>query len=225
MPPAIPGRFRSASCDHRPNRGPARRPVRRGGARRCSRSRIPAAIVFLARPVAMATVETPPQPNAMASVAAHCLAFARPSLEPARGISPEPVPSWSRLACDQSAKLTLAWQQEFAQVIFSRFLSKRSHLFRVGDVILGMNIVIFLSAMFFLGVEPALYSILTYFAGSKTLPDFLSTALKNIPRSPSSPSAGRDPTSDHGRVGERGSGVQGPRGHDRRGSRKFSSAS
>ena len=51
-------------------------------------------------------------------------------------------------------------------------ISKRSHLFRVGDVILGLNVVIFLAAAAFLGVEPALYSILTYMAASKTL-DFL----------------------------------------------------
>jgi uncharacterized membrane-anchored protein YitT (DUF2179 family) len=51
-------------------------------------------------------------------------------------------------------------------------ISKRSHLFRVGDVILGLNIVIFLAAAFALGVEPALYSILTYVSASKTL-DFL----------------------------------------------------
>jgi len=51
-------------------------------------------------------------------------------------------------------------------------ISKRSHLFRVGDVILGLNVVIFLMAAFFLGVESALYSILTYVAASKTL-DFL----------------------------------------------------
>ncbi len=51
-------------------------------------------------------------------------------------------------------------------------ISKRSHLFRVGDVILGLNVVIFLTAAAFLGVEPALYSILTYVAASKTL-DFL----------------------------------------------------
>lgn len=51
-------------------------------------------------------------------------------------------------------------------------ISKRSHLFRVGDVILGLNVVIFLAAAAFLGVEPALYSILTYVAASKTL-DFL----------------------------------------------------
>ncbi len=51
-------------------------------------------------------------------------------------------------------------------------ISKRSHLLRVGDVILGLNVVIFLTAAVFLGVEPALYSILTYMAASKTL-DFL----------------------------------------------------
>jgi uncharacterized membrane-anchored protein YitT (DUF2179 family) len=51
-------------------------------------------------------------------------------------------------------------------------ISKRSHLFRVGDVILGLNIVIFLTAAFFLGVDSALYSILTYVSASKTL-DFL----------------------------------------------------
>src|SRR4051794_17328479 len=48
-------------------------------------------------------------------------------------------------------------------------ISKRSHLFRVGDVILGLNVVIFLTAAAFLGIEPALYSILTYVAASKTL--------------------------------------------------------
>lgn len=56
--------------------------------------------------------------------------------------------------------------------IAALLISKRSHLFRVGDVILGLNIVIFLSAAFFLGVEKSLYSILTYVAASKTL-DFL----------------------------------------------------
>jgi uncharacterized membrane-anchored protein YitT (DUF2179 family) len=56
--------------------------------------------------------------------------------------------------------------------IAALLISKRSHLFRVGDVILGLNIVIFLTAAFFLGVDSALYSILTYFAASRTL-DFL----------------------------------------------------
>ena len=51
-------------------------------------------------------------------------------------------------------------------------VSRRSALLRVGDVILLLNVVIFSAAAFFLGVESALYSILTYFAASKTL-DFL----------------------------------------------------
>jgi uncharacterized membrane-anchored protein YitT (DUF2179 family) len=56
--------------------------------------------------------------------------------------------------------------------IAALLISKRTSLFHVGDVILGLNIVIFLTAAFFLGVESALYSILTYVAASKTL-DFL----------------------------------------------------
>jgi uncharacterized membrane-anchored protein YitT (DUF2179 family) len=42
----------------------------------------------------------------------------------------------------------------------------------VADVILILNIIIFTTAAFFLGVESASYSILTYFAASKTI-DFL----------------------------------------------------
>ena len=49
-------------------------------------------------------------------------------------------------------------------------VSKNSELLRVGDVILGMNVVIFSTAAFFLGIESALYSILTYYAASKTVP-------------------------------------------------------
>ena len=51
-------------------------------------------------------------------------------------------------------------------------VSKRSSLLRVGDVILILNVFIFSAAAFFLGVETALYSILTYFAASRTI-DFL----------------------------------------------------
>lgn len=47
-------------------------------------------------------------------------------------------------------------------------VSKNSHLLRVGDVILILNIFIFLSAAFFLSIEIALYSILTYIAAAKT---------------------------------------------------------
>ena len=51
-------------------------------------------------------------------------------------------------------------------------ISKRSAVLRVGDVILILNVFIFSAAAFFLGVESALYSILTYYAASKTI-DFL----------------------------------------------------
>ena len=56
--------------------------------------------------------------------------------------------------------------------IAALLISKRSNLFSVGDVILGFNVVIFLVAMFVLGVEEALYSILTYVTAAKTL-DFV----------------------------------------------------
>ena len=56
--------------------------------------------------------------------------------------------------------------------IAALLISKRSLLLRVGDVILILNIFIFLAAAFFLGVEPALYSILTYAAASRTI-DFI----------------------------------------------------
>ncbi len=56
--------------------------------------------------------------------------------------------------------------------IAALLISKSSHLLKVGDVILLLNIVIFSAAAFFLGIETALYSMLTYFAASKTV-DFL----------------------------------------------------
>ena len=51
-------------------------------------------------------------------------------------------------------------------------ISKRSAILKVGDVILLFNIALFLAAMTILGVEPALYSILTYVAAARTL-DFV----------------------------------------------------
>jgi uncharacterized membrane-anchored protein YitT (DUF2179 family) len=51
-------------------------------------------------------------------------------------------------------------------------VSKNSHLFKVGDVILVLNVFIFLTAAFFLNIEVALYSILTYVAAAKTA-DFI----------------------------------------------------
>jgi uncharacterized membrane-anchored protein YitT (DUF2179 family) len=56
--------------------------------------------------------------------------------------------------------------------IAALLISKSSHLLKVGDVILLLNVIIFSSAAFFLGIEPALYSMLTYFTASKTV-DFL----------------------------------------------------
>jgi len=56
-------------------------------------------------------------------------------------------------------------------------ISKKSHLLKVGDVILLLNIVIFSVAAFFLGVELAMYSILTYIAASKTI-DFLTHGIE-----------------------------------------------
>ena len=51
-------------------------------------------------------------------------------------------------------------------------VSKNNGALKVADVILILNVVIFSAAAFFLGIEPASYSILTYFAASKTI-DFL----------------------------------------------------
>jgi uncharacterized membrane-anchored protein YitT (DUF2179 family) len=55
--------------------------------------------------------------------------------------------------------------------IAALLLSKNSS-FKVSDVILIMNVIIFATAIFVLGVEPASYSIITYFAASKTI-DFI----------------------------------------------------
>jgi uncharacterized membrane-anchored protein YitT (DUF2179 family) len=52
--------------------------------------------------------------------------------------------------------------------IAALIISKASHILRVGDIILGFNILIFSVALTLLGVEPALYSILTYLAAAKT---------------------------------------------------------
>src|SRR5882724_228576 len=56
--------------------------------------------------------------------------------------------------------------------IAALLISKSSHMLKVGDVILILNVLIFSAAAFFLGIESALYSVLTYFAASKTV-DFL----------------------------------------------------
>ena len=56
--------------------------------------------------------------------------------------------------------------------IAALLISRRGDLLRVGDVILLFNVVLFLIAMSVLGVNEALYSILTYVAATKTL-DFV----------------------------------------------------
>ncbi|MBV9959196.1 MAG: YitT family protein, partial [Acidobacteria bacterium] len=56
--------------------------------------------------------------------------------------------------------------------IAALLVSKSSNLLKVGDVILVLNVFIFSAAAFFLGIETALYSVLTYFAASKMI-DFL----------------------------------------------------
>ena len=56
--------------------------------------------------------------------------------------------------------------------IAALLISQRSHLLKVGDVILIFNVVLFTFAMSVLGVEEALYSILTYVAAARTL-DFV----------------------------------------------------
>jgi uncharacterized membrane-anchored protein YitT (DUF2179 family) len=56
--------------------------------------------------------------------------------------------------------------------IAALLISKSTHILKVGDVILVLNVFIFSAAAFFLGIESALYSMLTYFAASKTV-DFL----------------------------------------------------
>ena len=53
--------------------------------------------------------------------------------------------------------------------IAALLLSKKTQILRVSDVILLLNLVIFSAAVFFLGVEPALYSILTYLGASKMI--------------------------------------------------------
>ena len=48
-------------------------------------------------------------------------------------------------------------------------VSKRTQIVRVSDVILTLNVFIFIAAIFVLGVEEGLYSILTYLSASKMI--------------------------------------------------------
>ncbi len=55
--------------------------------------------------------------------------------------------------------------------VLSLFVSRRT-VFSIGDVILVINVFIFIAAATLLGIEPAMYSMLTYIAASRTV-DFL----------------------------------------------------
>ena len=56
--------------------------------------------------------------------------------------------------------------------IAALLISKATHFLRIGDVILLLNVGIFAAAAYFLGVEPALYSVLAYVSASKSI-DFI----------------------------------------------------
>jgi uncharacterized membrane-anchored protein YitT (DUF2179 family) len=56
--------------------------------------------------------------------------------------------------------------------IAALLISRHSAMVKVGDVILGFNVVLFIIAAAVLGVESAMYSILTYMAAARTL-DFI----------------------------------------------------
>jgi uncharacterized membrane-anchored protein YitT (DUF2179 family) len=56
--------------------------------------------------------------------------------------------------------------------IAALLISRQSAMMKVGDVILSFNVVLFIVAMAVLGVESALYSILTYMSAARTL-DFI----------------------------------------------------
>lgn len=61
--------------------------------------------------------------------------------------------------------------------IAALLVSKKTQLLKVSDVILLLNVLIFSAALFFLGVESALYSILTYLAATKMI-DFILTGIE-----------------------------------------------
>ncbi|WP_342648469.1 YitT family protein [Mucilaginibacter sp. CSA2-8R] len=53
--------------------------------------------------------------------------------------------------------------------IAALLLSKKAQLLKISDIVLVLNILIFLAAAFFLGVERAMYSVLTYISASKMI--------------------------------------------------------
>jgi uncharacterized membrane-anchored protein YitT (DUF2179 family) len=63
--------------------------------------------------------------------------------------------------------------------IAALLISRRTHILKVGEVVLLFNVVLFVTAMSVLGVEPSLYSILTYVAAAQTL-DFVLYGLEQF---------------------------------------------
>ncbi len=63
--------------------------------------------------------------------------------------------------------------------IAALLISKRTQIMKVGEVVLLFNVVLFVIAMSVLGVERALYSILTYIAAAQTL-DFVLYGLEQF---------------------------------------------
>jgi uncharacterized membrane-anchored protein YitT (DUF2179 family) len=63
--------------------------------------------------------------------------------------------------------------------IAALLISKRTQILKVGEVVLLFNVVLFVVAMSVLGVERALYSILTYIAAAQTL-DFVLYGLEQF---------------------------------------------
>jgi uncharacterized membrane-anchored protein YitT (DUF2179 family) len=60
--------------------------------------------------------------------------------------------------------------------IAALLLSKKAQILKVSDIVLILNVIIFGAAAFFLGIESALYSILTYVSASKMM-DFILNGL------------------------------------------------
>ena len=63
--------------------------------------------------------------------------------------------------------------------IVGLLISRKMPLLKTSDVLLLLNLIIFTSAVFLLGVEPALYSILTYLSASKMV-DFILNGIEQF---------------------------------------------
>ena len=63
--------------------------------------------------------------------------------------------------------------------IVGLLINRKIQALRISDILLLLNLVIFTAAVFFLGVEPALYSILTYLSASKMV-DFILNGIEQF---------------------------------------------